>query len=219
MRQASRPPFYACFASYAGLESAEALQRESGSNPGRLETIEFARLLNHSRLRHDLRRICVKSLVTCLCVMLSASAAYAASGDTLIAISYKTHAVRLRPKPASGDGAGAVRIVLHANGTVDDVVEGKGKNAKKWEMKSRKLGAQKSGAQYRILDKNTIERTFSDSTFLYIVKIMVDGKSCKADVVYTLKPGQKEFVMYSPDLGKRAYYSEVKPFDVDCRIE
>ncbi|MDB5636838.1 MAG: hypothetical protein JWP51_1746 [Bradyrhizobium sp.] len=151
-------------------------------------------------------------------VLLLASSVFAAPGDTAISVKYKTHAKRLRPKPVEGDGAGNIHIVLHANGTVDDVVEGEGKNAKKWELKNRKLGAHK-GTRYRVIDEHTIERTFDERTFDYKVRIIVDGKSCKADVSYTLHPGHTEFVAYSPELGVMAYYSELKPFDVECKIE
>ena len=155
-----------------------------------------------------------------LLLILFATAADAAPGDTVITINYKNKAVRVRPQPTEGVGEVSLHIVLHANGTVDDVVEGKGKNAKKWELKKRKLGAHKDkSAKYRVIDANTIERTFADRNFVYAVKIVVDGKSCKADVGYTLDPGQKEFNVYSPQLGKLAYYSEIKPFDIQCKIE
>lgn len=147
------------------------------------------------------------------------SPVHAAPGDTAISIKYKVHTTRIRPQPAQGDGAGNLKIVLHANGEVDDVVEGEGKNPKQWQLKKRKLGAHKSGAQYRVIDRNTILRTFADKTHIYEVRIAVDGTSCKAEVKYTLKPGHKEFEMYSPQLGTRAYYRDLTPFDVQCRIE
>jgi hypothetical protein len=152
-------------------------------------------------------------------MVLVSGAAAQTDQDIHISVRYKTHAIRLRPKPVEGDGAGNIKIVLHANGTVDDVVEGEGKNAKKWELKKRSLGVHKAGVQYRVVDRNTIQKTFADGTFVYDVKVVVDGNTCKADVSYTLKPGEKEFVTYSPELGVKAYYSQLKPFDIDCKIE
>jgi len=149
-----------------------------------------------------------------------ATAADAATSDTVIAINYKVNTVRIKPEPATGVGEGALHVVLHADGTVDDVIEGKGKNAKKWELKKRKLGNHKDkSAQWRVIDANTIERTFVDPAHVSRWKIVVDGKSCKAEVSYTLKPGHKEYIFYSPQLGKMAHYSEIKPFDVQCKIE
>jgi hypothetical protein len=157
--------------------------------------------------------------LVCSVVILLPAVAFAETGDVHISVKYKTHAVRLRPKPVEGDGAGNIKIVLHTNGTVEDVVEGEGKNPKKWELKTRRLGNQKTGAQYHVIDRNTIERTFDNKSFTYAVKITVDGTSCKADVSYALKPGQKEFITYSPELGVTAYYSQIKSFDIDCKIE
>jgi hypothetical protein len=147
------------------------------------------------------------------------SPVYATPGDIGISVKYKVHSTRVRPNPAQSDGAGNLKIVLHANGDVDDVVEGEGNNPKQWQLKKRKLGAHKSGVQYRVIDRNTILRTFADKTHIYEVKIAVDGESYKAEVKYTLKPGQKEFEIYSPQLGALAYYSDLTPFDVQCKIE
>lgn len=156
----------------------------------------------------------------CLLGISFATAADAATGDTVISVTYKVDTVRIRPEPAKGAGEGELHVVLHADGTVDDVVWGKGKNAKKWELKKRKLGSRSGkSAQWRVIDANTLERTFVDPAHVSKWKIVVDGKSCKAEISYTLKPGRKEYIFFSPQLGKTAYYSEAKPFDVQCRIE
>jgi hypothetical protein len=154
-----------------------------------------------------------------VCLTMLASTACAAPGDTAISVSYKVHSTRVRPSPTQGDGAARVDLVLHANGTVDDVVQGLGDNPKKWELKKRKLGDHKTGAVYRVIDSNTIERTSVEKTHIYVVRIAVEGKSCRATLTYTLRPGHKEFESYSPQLGVRAYYSALEPFDVQCKIE
>jgi hypothetical protein len=83
------------------------------------------------------------------------------------------------------------------------------------ELKKRSLGVHKAGVQYRVVDRNTIQRTFADGTFVYVVKVVVDADASKADVSYTLKPGENEFAAYSPQLGVKAYYSQLKPFDIE----
>jgi|EndMetStandDraft_4_1072995.scaffolds.fasta_scaffold411024_1 hypothetical protein len=159
--------------------------------------------------------------LVCLPIMLLATAADAATGDAMISVSYKVKAVRLRPQPNAGVGAVSVRVVLHADGTIDDVVEAKGgKNTKKWEMKDRKLGERKDfSAQWRVIDASTLERRSAEATFDYNVKVVVSGKACKADVSYTLHAGQKEYVTHSAELDRLAYYSELRPFDVKCNIK
>jgi len=156
-----------------------------------------------------------------LLAALVATTADAAPGDTNITVSYKVWSVRLKPQPVKGDGAVALRVVLHADGTVDDVLEAKGgKNTKTYENKDRRLGSKRDFvAQWRVIDANTLERKTIDTTFDLTVKVMVDGKKCKADVGYTLHPGQKEYVVYSPQLKQMAHYSELRPHEVRCKIE
>lgn len=162
----------------------------------------------------------MKALFVCLSILLFVNDAAAATGDTFITVAYKVKSERIKPKPGSGVGAAELHMVLHANGTVDDVLEGKGNYAKKWETKKRKLGKQKEGAvQYRVLDNRTIERIASGKTFVHSIKVMVEERSCKAEVAYTLKPGEKEMVIFSTGLGEMTHYSELKAFDVHCKIE
>ena len=152
---------------------------------------------------------------------LVADASFAATGDTAITISYKIRSVRIKPQPVAGVSEATLRAILHADGTVDDVIDSKaGKNTKKWEIKDKKLGERKDfDAKWRVIDANTLERKFEDATHHYVVKVAVDGKKCKADVAYVLRPGQTEYRSHSVQLNQIAYYSELKPFDVRCKIE
>jgi len=163
----------------------------------------------------------LRALGLCLLGIFVATAADAAPGDTNITVSYKVRSVRIKPQPVKGDGSAVLRAVLHADGTVDDVLEAKGgKNTKKFENKDRKLGSKRDFvAQWRVIDANTLERKSINTTFDLTVKVMVDGKKCKADVGYMLHPGQKEYVAFSPQLDQMAHYSLIKPFDVRCKIE
>ena len=67
-------------------------------------------------------------------------------------------------------------------------------------------------------DTNTIERTFSDTTFFYIVRVKVDGQSCKSQVDYKLKPNETEYVTHSTELGVLAHYSTLEMVDSKCTI-
>jgi hypothetical protein len=161
----------------------------------------------------------MRSLLALL-IILTTPTAYAASEDTHIAIKYQIRSTRVRPTPSQGVTTVNIKIVLHANGTIEDVVGVEGDKPKQWELKSRKLGHHATGAEYRVIDSNTIVRTFADpKTHVYTVKIAVNGSSCKADVTFKLKPQQKEFAVYSTKLGTAAYYSQLEPFDIECKIE
>jgi len=170
--------------------------------------------------RRDRKRVAATALaISALFLSADNQPANAAPGDTNIHVTYKVASTRVRPSPIEGDGSGSLRVILHADGKVDDVVEGEGKYAKRWEMKDRKLGPQDSGAQYRVIDRNTIVRTSSSPTHTFTVRITVSGTSCRANVTYTLKPGHREFEVYSPQLGTAAFYSKLSPHSISCRIE
>ena len=163
----------------------------------------------------------MRALILCLLGISFVTAVDAATGDTVITITYKINSVRIRPQPVAGVSTVALHAVLHADGTVDDVIVGTGgNNTKKWELKQRKLGSETgSSARWRVIDANTLERRFVAETHDYIVKVMVNGKSCKADARYTLHSGQKEYASHSVQLDRIAYYSELSTFDVTCKIE
>lgn len=163
----------------------------------------------------------MRALFLCLLGILFATAADAATGDTVITITYKIKSVRVRPQPIAGVSTTTLHAVLHADGTVDDVIEGKaGNNTKKWELKQRKLGSETgSSARWRVIDANTLQRKLVAETHDYTVKVMVNRKSCKADVSYTLHPGQKEYASPSVQLDRIAHYSEIRTFDVTCKID
>ena len=141
----------------------------------------------------------------------------AAPSDTVISVFYASKAVRVRPRPNQG-GTGHVtfRIVLHANGTVEDAFENK--DGPKGKMKT-KLGKQPRGAVYRVIDASTIERTAEEPTHFHKLTIKVNGKNCTANVDYTLKPGQTEYRGYSTELKQWAYYSKMEMEYATCVIE
>lgn len=138
--------------------------------------------------------------------------------DANIYIDYRVYSVRTRPKPVTGYGAASINIVLHDNGTADNMIHARGKNPRTYETTNRALGPQKSGTQYRVIDQNTIERTFDDKTHTYIVNVKVAGKTCTATVSYKLKPGQKDYEAFSSELGVMAHYSILRGEDVTCSI-
>jgi hypothetical protein len=157
----------------------------------------------------------VRFIVLCVALLFS-SRAFAA--DVNIFVEYRVHAVRVSPTPNDGIGKASINIILHENGTAEDVVTAYGNNAKTWQQEKRKLGSHPTGVEYHVTDSNTIERTFSDTTFFYVVRVKVDGKSCNAQVEYRLKPAQKEYITHSTELGVMAHYSTLEMVDSNCTI-
>jgi hypothetical protein len=157
----------------------------------------------------------VRFLIVCLSAFISS---HAFAADINIFVDYRVHAVRVSPKPSDGIGKASINIVLHEDGTAEDVITAYGKNPKTLELKKRALGSHPTGVEYHVIDNNTIERTFSDTTFLYVIRVKVEGKSCTAHVDYKLNPAQKEYVTRSPELGVTAHYSTLQMVDAKCTI-
>lgn len=144
--------------------------------------------------------------------------AEAASSDTIISIFYSTRTVRVYPSPNKG-GSGTVdyKIVLHADGTVEDAYE-ESSGGRKGAVKT-KLGNQPRKAIYRVVDGSTIERTAEEETHIHKLTIKVNGKNCAANVEYVLKPGHTAYRGWSTQLKQWAYYSEMKMEYATCVIE
>ena len=122
--------------------------------------------LGGAKRNRGITRVGVRALL-CLLGILFATAADAATGDTFITVAYKVNTVRIKPQPGTGVGAAELRMVFHANGTVDEVLDAKGKHPKKYENKKSKLGKQKGAVHYRVIDKNTIERIAPGNTLSF----------------------------------------------------
>jgi hypothetical protein len=144
----------------------------------------------------------------------------AASSDTKIYVFYGVKAVRARPQPTQGKATGEFRILLRADGKVEDRFESKSGQlaGQKSQLKSR-LGAQPLKAVYRVIDDSTIQRTTDLGTHFHRLTIKLVGKNCTATSEWVLKPGQKEYRDYSIQLKQMAYYSLLETEYATCVIE
>ena len=144
------------------------------------------------------------------------SDSHAAEGDTNIYVHYKTKAVRVRPSFRAGTALVDFRIVLHANGTVDDVFAVK--DGQKGATKNR-LGVNPKNVAYKVIDASTITRATDLGTHFHKLTVRVSGKNCTAAVDFVLKPGRAEYKDYSTELKTMAYYSKLETEYVTCVIE
>jgi hypothetical protein len=170
-----------------------------------------------SRPRPPLKALFLIALSTLMVDEIAlATSAKAATGDTNISIHYRSKSVRVRPSPRTGGANVDFRIVLRANGKVED--EYSVKDGKRGSSKS-KLGPADRGAIYRVLDSGTITRTVDVDTHYHKITVRVSGKNCTAEVEYILKPGVKEYRDYSTELKTMAYFSSLGIEYVTCVIE
>ena len=138
----------------------------------------------------------------------------AQTGDTHILVHYRSKSVRVRPTPSSGRADVDFRIVLHADGTVEDNYSMEGKQG----SSKAKLGPSKRLA-YRVLDSGTITRTVDLGTHYHKITVHTSGKNCAAEVEFILKPGEIEYRDFSTELKTMAFFSSLGTQYVTCVIE
>ncbi len=150
-------------------------------------------------------------LVTCA-TLIAHSIAYAAPGDSNIYVHYKTKAVRVRPLPATVGTTVDIKIILRANGTVEDAYDVKGgiKGSSK-----NKLG----GRGFKVVNSSTLLRSGKAENYTHKTTIKVDGKNCTASVERILNPGEKEYREFSKPLKQVAFYSSIENEYTTCVIE
>jgi hypothetical protein len=148
------------------------------------------------------------------------SPAVAEKGDAIITVDYETRAVRVRPEPDVRHSQHRMVIVLHPDGRVEDEYTGAGPHPSVFANKNRRLGNTESASnvRYRVVDKNTISRTSESGALVSTLTVVVSGKTCTANIDYSLKPGETEFKAFSTQLGTMAYYSETAATRTTCKI-
>lgn len=145
--------------------------------------------------------------------------AVAASADVNIHLEYTTHVYRVRPKPGTKTSTLKSDIVLHPDGRIEENLQHLGRHLRTELIKNQKLGDNPASIlQFRVIDENTISRTFDDGVLSGVTKIAVDGKTCKATVELKMNPTLKEYQDYSTELGEKAYYRDLKVLQAKCTI-
>ena len=143
--------------------------------------------------------------------------ANAASGDTIIKVSYQTKTYRTRPHPGPGGALNSFEFVLHRNGTVNEKYSMEGANPLSKES-NRELG-RSSRVSLRVVSDIEIERIVDDETSTHRIRITLTGKSCVAEVSGELKPGQTEYRGWTSKYGQDAFFSRVEYHDIRCSIQ
>ena len=159
----------------------------------------------------------ISLLVGCAVLSLNTADANAASGDTIIKVSYQTKTYRTRPHPAPGGALNSFEFVLHRNGTVDEKYSMDGANPL-LKQSNRELG-RPSRVSLRVVSDIEIERIVDDDTSTHRIRVTVTGKSCVAEVSGELKPGQTEFRGWTSKYGQEAFFSRVEYHDIRCSIQ
>ena len=150
--------------------------------------------------------------------LLFITSALAEDGDTNIHIVYKLDIYRVRPEPGQKKPTVTVDIVLHKDGRIEDRFFIAGPKPKPSNSKQR-LGSKDSIVQYKVVDTNTISRTYDNGVLWQKITVKVDGKACNASIEYKLNSTLKEYEDYSVELGRMAVFQEPKVVSTQCGIE
>jgi len=73
--------------------------------------------------------------------------------------------------------------------------------------------------QFRIAGPNKLVGIFNTPQSQQILTILVTGKTCTISVINRLKPGFREYKLWSASLNSMAFYSQVNVTNTNCTIE
>jgi hypothetical protein len=152
-----------------------------------------------------------------LITVANSPAANAAEGDTVINIAVTVRTDRVRPEPSTGFSTPKWSFVLHKDKTVTDTYDSTGDRPLK-ETNLRKLGGKNEG-RFEVLGPDHLRRHSAGKTFTQQIDVFIKGPTCTAAYEMKLKPGFKEFELYSPQLGKTAYYRVIAMESATCEIK
>lgn len=142
----------------------------------------------------------------------------AQSGDTTITVRYRNSSVRVQPSYLESYSDIQTRMVLHSDSKINDQSSSTGARGTQVASVSS-LGGNDSAVTYKVVGPSKIERILNSRNYVQTMLVSVNGKSCTAQVVNTLKPGQTLYDAYSTQLGVMALYSTLKPVGVSCSIQ
>jgi hypothetical protein len=144
-------------------------------------------------------------------------AANAADGDTVIDITVTVRTERVRPEPNTSRATPKWSFVLHKDKTVTDSYKIDGNHPLK-SVNVRKLGG-KNKSRFEVIGPDHLRRHTDEKTFTQTIDVFIKGSTCTATYEIKLKPGFKEFELYSPQLGKTAYYRVMAMEEATCEIK
>lgn len=72
-------------------------------------------------------------------------------------------------------------------------------------------------SSWRVLDADTLVRTWTRPQHVETMRVTVSGNTCKATIAYELKPGFKEYLLPSIRDGRPLYFTALSAKDIACR--
>lgn len=135
--------------------------------------------------------------------------------DTSIHAEYTANYDRLRPNPYKD---------IHLKNSIDLVLTGNNEVKEINKREAGKFGDAKSGSNklgsiWTVLEGNKIQKIVNLPQSTTEMTVTVDGKACKLDVQFKLKPGFKEFAFIKIMDGKIGYFTQPVVQTTTCTIQ
>lgn len=139
----------------------------------------------------------------------------AVADDTAIHAEYTADYDRLRPNPYKG---------IHLKNSVDLVLTGNNEvretnKREAGKFADAKSGSNKLGSSWTVQEGNRIQKIIDQPQSTTEMTVTVDGKTCKFDIQFKLKPGFKEFAFIKIMDGKIGYFTQPMVQTTACTIQ
>lgn len=151
----------------------------------------------------------------CAAVTLLSLTTMARADDTAIHAEYTADYDRLRPNPYKG---------IHLKNSIDLVLTGSNEvrevnKREAGKFADAKSGSNKLGATWTVQEGNKLQKIIDQPQSTTEMTVTVDGKTCKLDVQFKLKPGFKEFAFIKIMDGKIGYFTQPMVQTTTCTIQ
>jgi hypothetical protein len=127
-----------------------------------------------------------------------------------VQVSYVIQSERLSPSPQMTHGHYSQSFVLHENGTVERRGHSNGR------FGGDKFTTTRLGSELKVVDQNSLTRTWSVGAQRRTLLITVNDNSCNATISIS---GPSEFNGFSTELGQPARYRNASVESIRCNIE
>jgi len=139
----------------------------------------------------------------------------ALADDTSMHAEYTANYDRLRPNPYKDIHLkNSIDLVLTSNNEVREI-----NKREAGKFADAKSGSNKLGSTWTVLEGNKLQKIVDLPQSTTEMTVTVDGKTCKLDVQFKLKPGFKEFAFIKIMDGKIGYFTQPMVQTTACTIQ
>jgi hypothetical protein len=157
---------------------------------------------------------------------LALAALLAAAGETRaveFVISYVETQHEVRPRQATWNVNKNLKLKLETGGAISEGYTSRNNTGDtanlsgQGRFRDAMVHGEGNQSSWRVLDDNTLLRTWSRAQHFETMRVTVSGNTCKAAIAYELKPGFKEYQLPSIRDGRPLYFTALAAKDIACR--